>query len=102
MTSVPGRSLRKALPPAGAGGAPWTSAGVRTSPGCKAWLDAQHERGRIQAGDTAATAAVRVASLTYYWVLQSLIGHSPGDIELDAYLTAWVDSAVATLNPGGS
>jgi hypothetical protein len=41
------------------------------------------------------------ASLTYYRVLQSLIGHSPGDVELDAFLTAWVDSAVATLNPGG-
>ena len=67
-----------------------------------AWLDAQQELGRIQAGDTAATAAVLVASLTYYRVLQSLIGHSPGGVELDAYLTAWVDSAVATLNPGGS
>jgi AcrR family transcriptional regulator len=66
-----------------------------------AWLDAQQELGRIQAADTAATAAVLVASLTYYRVLQSLIGHSPGDVELDAYLTAWVDSAVATLNPGG-
>jgi AcrR family transcriptional regulator len=67
-----------------------------------AWLDAQQELGRIQADDTAATAAVLVASLTYYRVLQSLIGHSPGDVELDEYLTAWVDSAVATLNPGGS
>lgn len=66
-----------------------------------AWLDAQQELGRIQAGDTAATAAVLVASLTYYRVLQSLIGHSPGDVELDEYLTAWVGSAVATLNPGG-
>lgn len=66
-----------------------------------AWLDAQQELGRIRAADTAATAAVLVASLTYYRVLQSLIGHSPGDIELGAYLTAWVDSAVATLNPGG-
>jgi AcrR family transcriptional regulator len=67
-----------------------------------AWLDAQQELGRIQADDTAATAAVLVASLTYYRVLESLIGHSPGDIELDAYLTAWVDSAVATLNSGRS
>jgi hypothetical protein len=44
---------------------------------------------------------VLVASLTYYRVLQSLTGHNPGDVELDAYLTAWVGSAVATLNPEG-
>src|SRR5258708_29210907 len=57
-----------------------------------AWLDAQQELGRIQAGDTAATAPGLVASFTYYRGLQSLIRHSPREGGLGAYPTAWVDS----------
>jgi hypothetical protein len=63
------------------------------------WLSAQQARGHLEVTDPAATAAVLVASLTYYRVLQALIGHAPGDVEVDAYLTAWVDSAVATVKP---
>lgn len=47
--------------------------------------------------DPQATAAVLMASLTYYRVLDALIGHTPGDVALDAYLRAWVESAHATL-----
>lgn len=47
--------------------------------------------------DPAATAAVLVASLTYYRVLEALIGRAPGDVDLHDYLAAWVDSAVATV-----
>lgn len=63
------------------------------------WLSTQQARGHVEVADPAATAAVLVASLTYYRVLQALIGHAPGDVEVDAYLTAWVDSAVATVKP---
>jgi AcrR family transcriptional regulator len=66
------------------------------------WLDTQQALGRVEVRESAATAAVLVASLTYYRVLQSLIGHAPGDVDLAAYLAAWVDSAVATIEPGGN
>jgi AcrR family transcriptional regulator len=66
------------------------------------WLTAQQARGHVAVADPAATAAVLVASLTYYRVLQALIGHPPGDIAVDAYITAWANSAVATINPGGN
>jgi len=62
------------------------------------WLRAGQERGLVSVADPAPTAAVLVASLTYYRVLNALIGHTPGDVGLDAYLRAWVDSAAATLN----
>jgi len=65
------------------------------------WLIVQQFHGRVAITDPAATAAVLVASLTYYRVLQALIGHPPGDVDIGAYLTAWVDSAVATLTAGG-
>jgi AcrR family transcriptional regulator len=64
------------------------------------WLRAQQRRGRVTVADPPATAAVLVASLTYYRVLEALIGHAPGDVGLDAYLGAWVDSAVATVSAG--
>ena len=64
------------------------------------WLAAQQSMGHVEVADPAATAAVLVASLTYFRVLQALIGHSPGDIEVDAYVAAWVDSAVATIQGG--
>jgi AcrR family transcriptional regulator len=66
------------------------------------WLTAQQARGHVEVADPAATAAVLVASLTYYRVLQALIGHPPGDIEVDAYITAWVTSAVAAVKAGGN
>ena len=47
--------------------------------------------------DPDATAAVLVASLTYFRVLEALIGHTPGDVDATAYQRAWVASALATL-----
>lgn len=68
------------------------------------WLRAQHDRGRITITDPAATAAVLLASLTYYRILEALIARTPGDVDLPAFLVAWVDSAAATLHlsPGGN
>lgn len=79
------------------------------------WLRAQQARGAAGTAGTAgaviaagpvdavavpdpdATAAVLVASLTYFRVLEALTGHTPGDVALSAYTRAWVDSAVATV-----
>ena len=62
------------------------------------WLRAQQDRGRVTVTDPAATAAVLLASLTYYRILEALIARTPGDVDLPAFLAAWVDSAVATLH----
>jgi AcrR family transcriptional regulator len=62
------------------------------------WLRALQDRGRISITDPAATAAVLLASLTYYRILQALIARTPGDVDLPAFLAAWVDSAAATLH----
>lgn len=64
-----------------------------------AWLTAQRLAGRIAVKDPDATAAVLLGSLTYYRILEALIGRTPGDVDVSAYLSAWVDSAVATLQP---
>ena len=61
------------------------------------WLVDQGAKGQVQVADPDATAAVLITSLTYYRVLQELIGHAPGDVEVAAYLRAWVDSATATI-----
>ncbi len=62
------------------------------------WLRAEAERGsNIHVGDPDATAAVLLASLTYYPILNALIGHPPGDIDADRFTEAWVQHAAATL-----
>ncbi len=61
------------------------------------WLRDQTGRGTVQAADPAATAAVLLASLTYYPILNTLIGHTPGDIDTERFADAWVRHALATL-----
>lgn len=63
------------------------------------WLRDQTDRGTIRVADPAATAAVLLASLTYYPILDTLIGHPPGDIAPERFADAWVQHAVATLTP---
>lgn len=67
------------------------------------WLSIQQERGHVAVADPGATAAVLLASLTYYRILDALIGRTPGDVDLARFLAAWVDSAAATIHctPGG-
>jgi hypothetical protein len=48
--------------------------------------------------DPDATAAVLVASLAYYPMVGLLIGHTPGDIDRDRYLQAWISHARAGLD----
>ncbi|MGN9840272.1 TetR/AcrR family transcriptional regulator [Nonomuraea sp. H19] len=72
-----------------------------------AWITAQKELGNAEADDPEATAAVLLASLTYYPLLRIMIGHTPGDLDPERFLAAWVEHAAATLKlrhadpPGG-
>jgi AcrR family transcriptional regulator len=63
------------------------------------WLCNQRNRGAVEVADPEATAAVLLASLTYYPILDILIGHTPGDLEPARYTEAWVSQALAALRP---
>jgi AcrR family transcriptional regulator len=65
--------------------------------GLTEWLEGEHRAGRAHVDDPPATASVLLASLTYYQILDSLIGRTPGGIQRDRYLDAWVEHAVASL-----
>lgn len=65
--------------------------------GLTTWIAEQHHRGRLPVADPPATAAVLMGSLTYYGVLDALIGRAPGDIGLERFLNAWVETAARTL-----
>ncbi|WP_067972815.1 TetR/AcrR family transcriptional regulator [Nocardiopsis trehalosi] len=64
---------------------------------CAAWVADLRDQGRSAVADPDAAAAVIVASLTYAPILDLLIGHTPGDVDPERFLAAWLDSAVATL-----
>lgn len=64
-----------------------------------ALLETEREQGRIEVDDPAATAAVLLASLTYFPILEGLIARTPGGIDRTRYLGAWVDSARRTISP---
>ena len=55
------------------------------------------ETGQIAVEDPDATAAVLIASLTYFPILNGLIGRTPGDLDADRYLNAWIDHALRSL-----
>ncbi len=62
------------------------------------WLRVEADRGTLHGvADPDATAAVLLASLTYYPILNTLIGHPPGDIDADRFTEAWIQHAMATL-----
>jgi AcrR family transcriptional regulator len=61
------------------------------------WVERERDAGRVSVDDPAATASVLLASLTYYQILDSLIGRTPGGIDRDRYLNAWVEAALASL-----
>ena len=65
--------------------------------GLSEWIERERSSGRVDVDDPAATASVLLASLTYYQILDSLIGRVPGAIERERYIDAWVAHAAATL-----
>lgn len=64
---------------------------------CTAWISGLRDQGRTSVADPEATAGVLVAALTYYPILDALIGHTPGDLAPQRFLAAWLDHAMATL-----
>jgi AcrR family transcriptional regulator len=56
------------------------------------------DAGVTRIDDPEATAAVLVASLAYYPMVRLLIGHTPGEIDRDRYLEAWISHARASLD----
>jgi AcrR family transcriptional regulator len=67
-----------------------------------AWLEVRAAQGDIVVDDPAATAAVLLASLTYFQLLGDLIDRTPGNIERQRFLQSWIHSARATLQPTAS
>ncbi|WP_051341242.1 TetR/AcrR family transcriptional regulator [Pseudonocardia spinosispora] len=65
--------------------------------GLTSWVVGECERGRLTVADPAATSAVLFASLTYYRLLDVLIGRVPGDIDPERFADAWVDHAAVVL-----
>ncbi|MGV0742836.1 TetR/AcrR family transcriptional regulator [Mycolicibacterium sp. XJ870] len=61
------------------------------------WVERERNSGRVHVDDPAATVSVLLASLTYYQILDSLIGRAPGGIARDRYLDTWVEHAAASL-----
>lgn len=53
------------------------------------------DAGMMRIDDPEATAAVLVASLAYYPMVRLLIGHTPGEVDRDRYLEAWISHARA-------
>lgn len=66
------------------------------------WLRTRQAQGQVAADDPDATAAVLLASLTYYPILDTLIARRPGDVEPDRFLQTWVAHAVTVLQPGSA
>jgi AcrR family transcriptional regulator len=64
---------------------------------CTVWIEAQRAAGVAEAAEPEATAAVLISSLTYFPLLRILIGHTPGDLDQETFLTAWADHAARTL-----
>jgi AcrR family transcriptional regulator len=61
------------------------------------WLQYERSAGQVRIDDPAAMASVLLASLTYYQILDSLIGRTPGGIDRDRYLDAWVEHAASSI-----
>ncbi|MFC4585780.1 TetR/AcrR family transcriptional regulator [Sphaerisporangium corydalis] len=64
---------------------------------CAQWIAAQRELGLVEAADPHATATVLISSLTYFPLLNILIGHTPGDLDRDVFLATWIEHAARTL-----
>jgi AcrR family transcriptional regulator len=64
---------------------------------CAAWIETQRALGVVEAADPEATAAVLISSLTYFPLLELLIGHTPGELGREVFLAAWTDHAARTL-----
>lgn len=75
----------------------WTAIRNNVYDAFTSWLRAQAAAGTIIVDDPEATGAVLLASLTYWPILDALIGHTPGDVKAARFRAAWVRHALAAL-----
>lgn len=61
------------------------------------WIEHGVRRGEFDVEDPKATASVLLAALTYYPILDALVGHTPGDVGEEAFLAAWTRQAKFSL-----
>lgn len=66
--------------------------------GAAGWLRTRVEHEQMAVHDSDATAAVLLAAITYYRVLDALLGVVPGDVDEESFLRAWLELA-AGLRP---
>jgi len=62
-----------------------------------AWLEHQHDLGRLQAHDSRAVSAVALGSLAFFQILQFLMHDTPAGIDEDRFVTAWTQLLVSSL-----
>jgi AcrR family transcriptional regulator len=62
-----------------------------------AWLEHQHDLGRLQSHDSRAVAAVALSSLAFFQILQFLMHDTPAGIDEDRFVTAWTQLLVNAL-----
>jgi hypothetical protein len=66
------------------------------------WLAQQTALGRARAQDAEAVSAVAWGALTYYRILEALIGEPPGGVNETRFLNAWVDLLATALHKSGA
>ena len=62
-----------------------------------AWLEHQHDLGRLQDHDSRAVAAVALGSLAFFQILQFLMHDTPAGIDEDRFVSAWTQLLVSAL-----
>jgi AcrR family transcriptional regulator len=62
-----------------------------------AWLEHQHDLGRLRSHDSRAVAAVALGSLAFFQILQFLMHDTPAGIDEDRFVTAWTQLLVSAL-----
>ena len=75
----------------------WTELKANVYDAFAGWLASQADRGTVHVDDPEASAAVLLSSLTYPAILNTLIGHTPGDLDAARYRAAWIQHAISSL-----
>src|SRR5438093_1269199 len=61
------------------------------------WLRAKTKAGLLVDRDADAMAALYMGALSNYWIFGNVLGESPAAVDRDAFIAAWTDSLLTTL-----
>jgi len=61
------------------------------------WLRAKTKAGLLVDHDADAMAALYMGALSNYWIFGNVLGESPAAVDRDAFIAAWTDSLLTTL-----